>query len=248
MCEGLTIYDPDFEAITEAARKRLERDEHDALQDAIAGRSTGRLQKAFSRINAKLEAARTREFYDNLLQRLLATDPEYARLYTQTRNLLDQAKTLTQSALTKTIEALKEARRDLKAILKNASTLNGKAVFLDKDGNVRMEDGRIIQGEDLGKIEWNNSAASYEQYLQHKQKVEDLKRRKEELEHYQVHVLNPIQERMDDKNTRIDNDEFAGFQSKIANQAPEAIASEIKLKTIKPETQISAAKTKVLDF
>ena len=226
-------FDPEFELITKRANEKHEREVYDAYHHTLAGLETGYLLKTFLK-KAKLEAKQFEQLYRQMLSDLLR-DPVYAKLHRDTNNLLNQAKELTQTALEKVSAELLEAESEYKEILKNASKLDDKAVFIDKDGKVRTEDGIIIEGEDLNRIEWNSNAVSYEQYVQSKNRFEKLTRQKEELEHYQDTVLIPIEGRLNSQTNAFDENEIRDAHNRIYNQAPALIGSRLQ-----PDTPVSA--------
>lgn len=61
-------------------------------------------------------------------------------------------------------DTLIDAENDLAEILSNANRdRNGRAVFQDQDGNIRNEDGEIVDPTDVDMGEWDNDAPSWEQ-------------------------------------------------------------------------------------
>lgn len=60
-------------------------------------------------------------------------------------------------------DALIDAENDLAEILSNANRdRNGRAVFQDQDGNIRNEDGEIVDPTDVDMSEWDDEGASWE--------------------------------------------------------------------------------------
>ncbi len=62
-------------------------------------------------------------------------------------------------------DALIDAENDLAEILSNANRdRNGRAVFQDQDGNIRNEDGEIVDPADVDISEWDPDGPSWEVY------------------------------------------------------------------------------------
>lgn len=62
-------------------------------------------------------------------------------------------------------EAMIDAENDLAEILSNANRdRNGRAVFQDQDGNIRNEDGEIVDPTDVDMSEWDNDAPTWEAF------------------------------------------------------------------------------------
>lgn len=61
--------------------------------------------------------------------------------------------------------ALIDAENDLAEILSNANRdRNGRAVFQDQDGNIRNEDGEIVDPAEVDMSEWGNDAPTWETF------------------------------------------------------------------------------------
>ena len=70
-------------------------------------------------------------------------------------------------------DALIDAENDLAEILSNANRdRNGGAVFQDQDGNIRNEDGKIVDPADVDMSEWDSRADSWEAFSHQKSLVE----------------------------------------------------------------------------
>ena len=123
----------------------------------------------------------------SLLEYLLLTDPAYAKLYAETLDLLNQAEQDTANAIA-------EAEYRYKDIMENAARLpDGRAVFMDQEGNVWDENGNTIDPDIAEGIVWPDDAPTYENYVQTVQRLNDLR-------HYQVEVLGRARERLEDRN------------------------------------------------
>ena len=62
-------------------------------------------------------------------------------------------------------DALIDAENDLAEILSNANRdRNGRAVFMDVDGNIRDEDRQIVDPADADMSEWGNDAPTWETF------------------------------------------------------------------------------------
>ncbi|MCG8605448.1 hypothetical protein MJD09_10675 [bacterium] len=169
------------------------------------------------------------------LETLLANDPEYAALYEHVSNLLNDAEAATEAALAQAETDLGDAEAALEETMENANRLpDGTAVFRDKDGNIRTEDGRIIEGEEAESIVWKDDAPSYEDYLQRKQEIEDLRQRIEELRRYLIDVIGDARDRINDPDNPPTKEELERIEREIREKAPEAVRAATDIEA--PET------------
>lgn len=98
-----------------------------------------------------------------------------------------------------------------------ACTLNGRKVFLSRDGKrAYSEDGKEISTEGMSRIIRSQDAPSWEDYQEAKKEREDITR-------YQDGVLNPIKERIADKENPVPKDELEGMLEDMDKEMPRSI-------------------------
>ncbi|MEM8772992.1 MAG: hypothetical protein AAGD92_15195 [Pseudomonadota bacterium] len=204
-----------FRADTDAERAREFADQ----QDVIAGRETGRI-KTNTRQNddggdtkARRKGKDTLEVLTNL--QLLLQDTEYAALYRSVGELLGNAECETELALA-------AAEAELRDILSRSAKLpNGVAIFKDKDGNIRGADGKVIDTALAAEIVWPDDAPSYENYVQRRGRLDELRR-------YQVEVLGQARDRLEDHDDPPSMEELEDWERQIMDGAPEYVRSQIE--------------------
>ena len=194
-------------------------------QDELGGRENGRIKRFLSpetRAEAK-EQQRKDEQFRSLLDYLLHNDPEYAALY---RKVSDRLHEIELAAA----EALQQAKERIADMEEKAGTLNGRKVFLSRDGKrAYSEDGREISTEGMSRIIRSEDAPSWEDYQEAKKERDDITR-------YQDGVLNPIKERMADKENPVPKDEMEGMLEDLTKDVPKTI----QLKPDRPDHATNA--------
>lgn len=204
----------------------------DDLQNELAGREVGRARRFLSGDEAGpgggrkdkggMDAAALTAL-DILMQ-----DPEYAALYNEVSDLLSRAEAAIEAALARAENDLSEANAELDDTLDSANRLpDGTAVFRDQNGNIRTEDGRLVEGEEAEGIVWKDNAPSYEGFVARKRAADAARERVEDLQRYQVDVLGRARDRMNDHDNPPAPDELRELQRDIVERAPEAVRDEI---------------------
>ena len=184
-------------------KERLTKAEQDRddLNNERAGREVGRqrrfLPEGADPASMQKRRERERERQSRLMA-LLRSSTAYTALYNDTMDKLREAEGATDAALTEATGVLDRAKHAYEDGLDRASTLqDGMKVFRDGDGNIRTEDGRLIEGDALDRITWRDGAPSYEDMLARKKAVEQAQRTIESIRRQQVDV-GDIRNRMED--------------------------------------------------
>ena len=203
----------------------------DDLQNEIAGREVGRVQRFLSLEEAATRGKSQNKGIDAITLSALETllqDPEYAKLYNEVSDLLSRAESATEAALAHAENDLSKANADLEETMENANRLpDGTAVFRDAQGRIVTEDGRVIEGEEAEGIVWKDNAPSYEDFLAKKRAAEAVRQRVEDLRRYQVEVLGHARDRLNDHDNPPTPEELADLQQDIIQRAPPEIRTEI---------------------
>lgn len=160
--------------------------------------------------------------YASRLQMLLATNPGYAKLYSDTLGALGDAEEATDRAIVKAQKALEEAQQQLDHTVNRAAKLSdGTRVFRDARGNVWNERCQRVSEADAAGIEWRGDEPAYEQFLEDSESVKDRLTRLEELQGFRVDTLGRFRDRIDDKDNPITESELRNGQREIAEKLAE---------------------------
>ncbi len=192
-----------FQSTFESAADKRRRADHDDLQNEMAGRETGRLKRFIFGRAAGGEAS-SKESKDLLktLEWLIANNAVYAAYYQQTLDLLGHAERETENAL-------REAQEAFDGLMARAVRLSdGRAVFLDENGNVVTEDGKTVDPELAESIEWPTNAPTYEEYRGAKGRINDL-------QDYQTGVLGEARRKLNNNKQPQSMDEMEQIQRDI---------------------------------
>lgn len=234
----MAVDDSDFQhTIDVQADKRREADHRDHGNE-IAGRSTGRMYRFHPHDSPDGPYPQDKHALNHTALHMLMQDPEYAKLYNDTMDLLARAEKATEKALAQAEQDLIEAQDQLNDMRDNASKLpDGTAVFRDKDGNVWTEDGKLVDQEDAAAVVWKDNAPSYEDYLNQKQTVTDTQQRIEALRLYLVDVLGGARDRMSDPDNPPSKEDIEGIKQRIIDEAPASIQSKLEPEKAAGHTQ-----------
>ncbi|MEM7776515.1 MAG: hypothetical protein AAF732_12975 [Pseudomonadota bacterium] len=208
------------------------RQDFDDLQNELAGRDTGRMRRFLS-----ADAHESREGGDkrerdaaslSRLQLMLASDPRYKALYDATFDRLRDAESQAATALALAIETQRAAQAELDDILAKAATLSdGSRVFKDKTGQVRREDGTIVDPAQAGTIAWRGNEPSYDDYRTARENLSATARTISEIERYQVDTLGSARDRLTDDDNPPDARELADIQRRIIAETPKAVRDAV---------------------
>jgi len=151
-------------------------------------------------------------------------DPEYAALYKDVTDLLSRAEVATDKALMRAETALED-------ILDKAARLpGGGKVFMDKDGQVRSENGAIVDIAIAEGIVWPEDAPSYEDYAGTRQRIDKIRE-------YQVGVLGHARERLSDEKNPALKDGLESIQDDIQNGL-DVIVNDKTVDAVKPVVEL----------
>ncbi len=195
-------------------------------QDELAGRETGRT-KRFLSPEARAEAQeekRREETYRNLLAYLLANDAEYAALFGELCDKVDSYERAAAKALQALTEEIAVLDEQLERMEENADTLDGKKVFFSRDGKrAYTEDGKEVSAGDMARISRNKDAPSWEEYQETQKQRDKAKGDYDEITRWQDNVLNPVKDRIHDKENPVPKDEIGGIMDDMDKGIPKGI-------------------------
>ena len=203
--------------------ERRERDRDD-LNNEMAGREVGRVRRFLPEGSdpASLRKRREREReYRSRLMALLQSSTAYAALYQETKDTLRKAEAATEIALAEARDRITGAQEAVAGLRDKASTLpDGAQVYRDAEGNVRTEDGTLVEGDDLDRITWREGAPSYEDIAAARRAAADAQANYDAILRYQTDVLGRARDRLTDEDNPPTMDEIRDIQQRITEEAP----------------------------
>ncbi|WP_072377304.1 hypothetical protein [Hyphomicrobium sp. NDB2Meth4] len=217
--------DSDLRDVFRLAEVELKRREDDAdLKAEMAGLPNGKMAR-FLGEDHRDERRHGRSSGDarkteNLsrLQMLLASNPAYARAYTQTLDELGDAEDATDRAIAKAQADLEAAQAQLQRTLDKAAKLpDGTRVFRDARGEVWNERRERVGDEAAAGIEWRGDEPAYEQFLEDSESAKDRLTRLEGLQGFRVDTLGRIRDRMMDRDNPLTEHELHSAQTDMRN-------------------------------
>lgn len=201
-------------------RKRLEREDYG---HELAGLEVGRMAR-FGIGGAKQqelkEQKRKERAYRDALDRLLATDPEYRRLYEEFGDKLRDAETNADQQIDLLVQALADQQALNEGMRERAPKIDGKAVFRYANGRVVGEDGNEIDVVIAAEIVWPEGAPSAEDYFAGVARENALNEALDEWNTYRNDTLGNIRHRHDDRENPMTKDDIREALDKIEELRP----------------------------
>ncbi|MEM9375602.1 MAG: hypothetical protein AAGA72_05240 [Pseudomonadota bacterium] len=223
-------------------------EDFDDLNRELAG-VNGNRRARFSADNERNAlAARTRTadlIHDLTALEQKMRDPAYAAAYNAVNDVLRDAETQTDAALSTIERGLSAASAEHENLLERANRLpDGRAVFRHDDGKVYDEHGNEVSDEDAESIVWKSGAPGYAEFIASQQRMADLEKRRQELDTYRHSVLGPARDRMEDENNPPSRDELDDIITAIKTNNPKhfgAPGTELQ-RTAEPESVMNIGK------
>ncbi|MEP0505211.1 MAG: hypothetical protein ABJD13_12035 [Paracoccaceae bacterium] len=199
------------------------RQDFEDQQNELAGRDTGRMTR-FGVGNTRAQELKDREkkerAYRDALDRLLATDPEYRRLYEELGDKLGKAETQADNTIENLqagLLAQQDANQDM---LDRAPKVDGKAVFRTTDGRVVDEDGNRIDAIIAAGIIWPDDAPTAEEYFVGKAREDELSAALDNWQNYRNDTLGGIRDRYDDRDDPMSKQDLTDALDEISAKLP----------------------------
>lgn len=204
----------------------------DDLQNEMAGREVGRIRRFLSEDAwDQIRESRTGEKKGNLskLQLLLLHNPAYQELYQKVEATLERVQNATDKALEDIQNEIQKLENKLEFMEECASRLpNGTRVFKSKDSNKAFtKTGREISATELSMVIWNQGSHTWEEYQETKTRLEQARKEKSDVEHYQKEVLQPANNRIHDPDNPSSEDDLENILSDIQGKMPEAVRKRL---------------------
>lgn len=212
----------------------------DDLQNEIAGRETGRQARFLPEdprsAEAKRKAREARAFRSRLAE--LLADPVYRETYDRVRLSLGEAERAADAVLLELEAHLRDAEAHLQDIQDRAARLpDGTRVYRDAEGNVRREDGSVVDPVLVDTIIWRDGEPSYEEYMAQQDQLDALRAQHGDVAGYRGD-LGAMRDRVEDPDDPPNLDELEGILADIEAGMPKVV----KQKTGEPEAAQSAPK------
>jgi hypothetical protein len=217
----------DFEFITTMQGAKIRAEDFQRLQDSIAGRETGHGNKHQRGENRKSEAVQKRALHTGTALDLLMQDPDYEAAYNRVSDLLGRAEVATEMALAEAETALEEI------VDQTVKLPGGSAVFRDKDGNARTEDGEIVDAAIAVGVDWPDDAPTYEDYSSTKKRINDLRE-------FQVDTLGKARNELEDETSPPSTDRMEEIEQEISDGTKALVLDSASEKTISDTVENSA--------
>lgn len=213
------------------ARQRLDRED---LNNEIAGRDVGRRSRFLNADAHSPEAQRkkrdARAFQNRLLE--LLNDPVYRAKYEGVLQVLSDAEQATQTIIDTLSDKLQSAQTDLSDMMGQAARLpDGTRVFRDANGNVRREDGTVVEDHLVDTILWTGDEPSFEEVRDARDRIDGLKGQLDAANDYQNDVLGPARDRITDADNPPSLKDLDGLMEDIQTRMPDAVAAQMPQET-----------------
>ncbi|WP_299732814.1 hypothetical protein [uncultured Tateyamaria sp.] len=205
------------------SRIKRDRQAFDDLQNEIAGRDTGRIQRfgiSAARDSDAKQAAKKERAYRDALHRLLMTDPEYRKLHEDLGTALSDAETTADTEITRMENQLAQAEAELDDMRASAPKIDGKAIFSAKDGRVIDENGNEVVGLLADDIVWPPNAVSADDYLTAKSAAEDTRVALDTWRGYRQDTLGDMRDSYEDGDIPMTKDEMRDALEQIKTTKP----------------------------
>lgn len=170
-----------FNEHADSLREARKRDDFDNLQHSLSGVETGQqsrhgLSKNTSGSVFGDKRKTITEQIRETLEWLLLNNPAYAEAHQAAMTSLRSAETTVTNALDRLLANLEKEQAIFNEMLERGASLpDGRKVFRDAQGQVKTLDGEIIDKDLAATIQWRGDEPDYEDIIQQKTHVDDLK-------------------------------------------------------------------------
>ncbi|MGJ8628776.1 MAG: hypothetical protein ACSHXB_17580 [Sulfitobacter sp.] len=222
-------------------RKRLEREDYG---HELAGLETGRTKRfgvGATRAQDAKNQQRKERAYRDVLDYLLATDPEYLKLYQELGEELSNAETEAERAIRSLETALTDQQNTNNGMRDQAPKIDGQAVFRMADGRVLNEDGHEVDVLIAEGIVWPDNAPRGEDYFEGVKHEAELQDTLNSWNNYRNETLGDIRNRYDDRDAPMDKGGMQDALKAIEQAMPEPTSSPAHNDmAVKPDVALNA--------
>lgn len=209
----------------EDPKEKKRKTDFDDLQNEMAGREVGRINRFLSpEVREEIKAGKSGRKKDDLskLQILLIHNTSYRIVYEKAQDTLDRVQSATDRALNIIDNQIQRLQEELDRLEDRAPRLpDGIRVFLSKDGNKAFtENGQELSAMELALVQWDKDVPTWEEYQEVREGLNQALRDKSEIERYQDRVLIPARDRMNDQENPPAEDELREMLDSMTNEMP----------------------------
>ncbi|MBX9917661.1 MAG: hypothetical protein E6Q59_04480 [Nitrosomonas sp.] len=197
------------------------------INNESAGRETGRIKRfsASSRYEGPESQKREKERKLSNLMYLLQ-NPHYARLYRQAVDAVDEVDRAAARALFKLERESEVAAQRLRELKEAAAQLpDGRRVFQSKNGRIYTEDSEDVTHLRDAMTGLTDVSPSWEEFQEARDHAKDIERRKQEVETYQLEIINPAKERLADTENPLSTEELEHLGT-LKDRAPSDVRAQ----------------------
>lgn len=223
----------------------------DDLQNEIGDHEVGK-PKRFG-VGESLEATKIQKKKDEERFALvtlmdLMNDPEYAKLYNETKAFVHNLMDITEEEIVRANKSLEELSQERKELLENTNKIeDGTIIFKNKNGEVLTENDEVITDPIvLESIVWKDGTTTYEEFAANREKIGSTLNEVDELTRYQVEKLGSAMVNYQDEDYRPDMEQMDQLKDNLVEGAPEAIKNRLDSDSVTHE--ISTAPHEVTAF
>ncbi|MEM6311971.1 MAG: hypothetical protein AAF754_18225 [Pseudomonadota bacterium] len=206
----------DFEELSQEASERKRMQDLKDLNDELAGRETGRIKRFLGDTPADDPSSpnnRRRASAISTLDQLMISDPIYRDMHHRTSQALAHAQNRLDQARDRIASMRQETEAEIEDMKARAARLpDGSAVFRDKNGAVRREDGSIVDQALADTILWRGDEPSYEDWKATNERLERLEEMEREVEAAQQEI-GEMQDRLQDADNPPSLEELEDMQA-----------------------------------
>ncbi len=207
-----------IETTAEAIRKQ------DDFREELAGVKAGRIARHLPEDHTNTEKGRERRAAKAREQRsqleIPLADPTYLAAHERVMGTLSDYEDRARSALDHVRAQIDQFETELEDMRDRAARLpDGRMVFRDAAGNVRTEDGTLIDGPVAEAIVWPEDAPAYENFEAKREALARAREREAAIESYMVDVLGSARDRLTDEDNPPSLDEIEAIERKIKEEA-----------------------------
>ncbi len=215
----------------------------DDLQNETADRDVGRHSRFLNEGERTAEIKRKKRdeerAFRTQLERLMQ-DPVYRAKYVDVMDGLRKAEQTTDAALERIAQTIRALEQDIQDMEDRAARLpDGTLVFRDANGVVRRADGSAVEDHLVETILWTGSEPGFEDYVDARNRLNDIKDSQSEVERYRDDTLGSARDRLTDPDNPPSLDELDGIQDGFMAAMPDEVRNALPNEASPPQADLT---------